>query len=67
MSYEQVNPTYVGMNRLSTLLKYAVESKPHVRGDEPSKSKDLFSCSCVNPTYVGMNQMGREPLAVLQE
>ena len=51
-----VCPTYVGMNRFSTLLLILFPCMPHVCGDEPDWIREGGMTDDVCPTYVGMNR-----------
>ena len=53
---EEVNPTYVGMDREAGSAKACGARKPHVCGDGPTNETDDNVFMSVNPTYVGMDR-----------
>ena len=54
--YQQVCPTYVGMNRRVYPMIRQTCGMPHVCGDEPEITPPGKTRLTVCPTYVGMNR-----------
>lgn len=56
LAEQEINPTYVGMNRLEMIFGSRWKRKLHVRGAGPTAIFEGWCDFLVNPTCVGMDR-----------